>query len=758
MATTASSVTSGGILTVLSTADLMVGQTVRLTGTPFGGLLANKSYYITVVTSSTLTLSLTRGGAAIAIAGGSGTMVVTAGPRLGKGIGNLISAGSDQDYNNIQAIVSKVLGPPTNDDPQFGYNQTPLASSQVAVGNLVSLSQWANLRTDMIKARGHQTGSLSESNNITLPTTTSRITEALRLQYWNYSETINNLKNTVGVGQVTPATAVSTSLRLDDWNNNISSEVTLNFGDLATARAFFNASGQIIISCQLSGPFSTASTSKANTFAQMFSEMGAITLGRNSTFLAAGSSGTPSNIGYFQLTSTAQQIFRKAAPTGAYTPNEFIVKARISGSSVILTMEYNDLDIGQLDINGNNRGAITWTDPLSGQVVTGNVDEYIGGELRQIIALIRPSGAYVSIPAPTVSLSGNLTSSASAVFGLTASVDTVNEGGTVEVVLRTQGVADGQSFPYTVSGVTSDRFSSGFLTGSFTIFNNTASQSWTIDANLRTESQSIMTVQLNNGTANTVIKINDTSRNPVGAALFAVPGPGQPWVAPPGVRNVSALVVGGGAGGQSLAGGGGGGGAVTIENTPITPGQTYFITVGSGGGAGASGQSSNFSGIIAVGGSVGNSGSSGSNAGPHSGGNGGFTNGGGGGGASNGISSTTMQAGGGGGGGKGGSGGNAPFSSQGGQGGPGIAVTWITGQTIWISGGGGGGASNFGGGGGFGSGSGSSGNNTGGAGQAATGGGGGGGGAYPSAAGVTGTLSGASGGAGGSGLVWIKWS
>jgi hypothetical protein len=284
----------------------------------------------------------------------------------------------------------------------------------------------------------------------------------------------------------------------------------------------------------------------------MFSEMGAITLGRNSTFLATGSSGTTSNIGYFQLTGTAQQIFRKAAPSGAYTPNEFVIKARISGSSVILTMEYNDLDTGTLDINGNSRGIITWTDPLSGQVVTGTVDEYIAGELRQIVALIRPSGAYVSIPAPTVSLSGNLTNSASSVFGLSASADTINEGQTVEVVLKTIGVADGQSFPYTVSGVTSDRFSSGFLTGSFTVFNNTASQSWTVDANLRTESQSTMTVQLNNGTANTVIKINDTSRNPVGAQLFGAPGPGQAWVAPAGVRLVSALVVGGGAGGHRI--------------------------------------------------------------------------------------------------------------------------------------------------------------------------------------------------------------
>lgn len=756
MSTTASNVTSGGVLTVGSVANLMVGQTVQLTGTVFGGLLANRTYYIVVVGSTSITLSLTRAGTPIAVAGGSGSMVVTPGPRLGKGIGNIISAGSDQDFNNIQALVATVLGPPTDGAPRFGYNQT-VSSSQVAVGNKVTLSQWSLLRDDMIKARGHQTGSTSEANNITLPTTSSKVTEALRLQYWNYAQTINTYRDELGVNQWSPVTA-NTAVRIDDWNNNIYSEVTLTFGDVATARAFFNAGGQVKISVQLNGPFSTASTSKSNTFATMFSQMGTITMDRTTTFLAVGSTGTPSALGYFGLTGSNQQIFRKAAPTGAYSPNEFVINARISGSSVVFTMYYNDNDTGTLDANGNNRGTIQWTDPITGQIVTGNEDEYVEGELRQVVALVRPSGSYVSISAPSVSLAGNLANSTSSIFGLIASAHTINEGATVDVTLKTQNVPDGSPYAYTVTGVSGDRFSSGSLTGSFIVYSNAGTQSWTLDNNLRNDAQQTMTVALNNGQANTVIKINDTSRNPLGSQLFTSVGPGQAWTCPAGVRNVSVLVVGGGAGGQSKAGGGGGGGQVIVHSAATSPGLTYFITVGGGGGAGSSGGNSDWNGATAVGGSIGTSGGSSGNAGPHYGGTGGYTAGGGSGGSGSGNTSTTMQAGGGGAGGAGGGGASAPQAYQGGAGGAGIAITWFNNSTVFISGGGGGGATNYGGGGTFGAGAGSSSNNTGGNGQAGTGGGGGGGGAYASSAGVSGTLSGAAGGAGGSGLVWIRWS
>lgn len=774
MATTASSVTSGGILTVASVADLMVKQTVQLSGTPFGGLLANKTYYITAVGATTITLSAVSAGTALSIAGGTGAMVVTPGPKLGKGLDNIITAGSQVltdpkygDFNTIQALVSKVLGPPTDLDPQYGYNQI-VSSAQVVVGNKITLSDWVNLRSDMIKARGHQTGEPAEANNLVLPTNTSKITEALRLSYFNYADTITRYRETAATSPVSQLEALtsSTAIRIDDWNGAITSTVTLDFGDLATIRGFFNAGGIVKVSVQLTGPFGTAASSKANTWAQMFSSMGTISINRTSTFLSVGSTGTPTAKGYFDLTSTDTLLFRKTAPVGYYTPNEFRINARISSGSIILTMTYDDQDIGRLDFSGNLRTSnYQYTDVAppagNGAVVTTVVDEYIDGELRQVVAIARPFN-YVTIPNPTVSVGGNLTPVSSFVFGMVASKYTINEGESVDITLKTRNVPDGTSFQYTVTGVTFDRFSSGFLTGSFVVYNNTAVQTWTFENNLRTDGQSIMTVALLNGQANAVVKINDTSRNPVGDRQFASVGPGQQWVCPPGVRNVNVLIVAGGAGGQSFAGGGGGGGQVLIYQSATQPGNTYYITVGAGGGPGGSGGNSAWGPATAIGGSAGTAGQSSGHGGTHVGGYGGSTINGGSGGSGLGNTGVTMYAAGGGGAGAGGGGGSAPNSYTGGNGAAGQIVSWYGNATLFVGGGGGGGATFQGGDARYYAGQGQSFTATGGSAAVTSGSGGGGGGAYSNqstgAAQLSAVLVGSPGGSGGSGIVWIQWS
>ena len=87
------------------------------------------------------------------------------------------------------------------------------------------------------------------------------------------------------------------------------------------------------------------------------------------------------------------------------------------------------------------------------------------------------------------------------------------------------------------------------------------------------------------------------------------------WTAPAGVTNIKLLVVGGGGGGgdNGACGGGGAGGLVYYgSETPavansyaVTPGQSYNITVGTGGAVHASGQNSSFDTAAAVGGGYG---------------------------------------------------------------------------------------------------------------------------------------------------------
>jgi Concanavalin A-like lectin/glucanases superfamily/SPRY domain len=247
------------------------------------------------------------------------------------------------------------------------------------------------------------------------------------------------------------------------------------------------------------------------------------------------------------------------------------------------------------------------------------------------------------------------------------------------------------------------------------------------------------------------------------------------WTAPTDVTQIEVLVVAGGGGGgphQSNDKGGAGGGAgglIYSNNYPVTPGQTYTVTVGAGGAGGvagtnspgSNGSNSIFGNLIAIGGGGGAQGYAG---GPFAGQNGGSGGGGTADGSGNdgnpgsgtpgqGFSSsantgTNNCAGGGGAGGVG----TGATGSTGGNGGPGLQFG-ISGTATYYAGGGGGAAySGTSGSGGSGSGgnAGAQGSNSAGSpGVANTGGGGGGAGSGSSST---------AGGAGGSGVVIVRYT
>jgi hypothetical protein len=697
-------------------------------------------------------------------------------PTIGPGLGNVISANALGDYNTIQAAVAKVLGPPNDLTPRYGYNQS-VASSQVAVGNKVTLSHWLNLRTDAVKARGHQTGSSSEANNISIPTSLNLITEAVRLEYFNYAVLVDTYRDTLGTGQFTIDT-VSVAQRLDDWNGNLANTITMNFGDNATIRAFFNAGGVVKFNVGMTGTFNSFSTLKDNSWTEMFTQMGTITMDRTSTYLDAGSSGSPSaNIGYFNLTNTDQPIFVKSPLSGNYTANQFKILAKISLGTVIFTIQYNDITIGaNTPANGPNFPGTSAGTP------GGFNDEYIDGQITQTVIIHRPAGSYVSVASPTTTLTGDFQSGGGAVFGLVASNYVVNEGSGVTVTLNTRNMANGAfvtyycsgSISYTVNGITNSRFSNGSTDSYFTVISTdggktgTATISLVVANNLYTDGDTNFTLQLYNGLASTTIYINDTSKTPTGIQRFFAVGTSQ-FTAPPGVRTVSVLLIGGGGGGGAHAGGGGGAGDRSVITTNVIPGGVYNVVVGNGGAAGVAGSGSSFGAFSVGGGAAGGSGSStgtGANS-TNTGGGGGVSGNGNSGGLpfnNSGAAVEFLHAGGGGAG-EGNNGQNAT-SRQGGAGAAGVFAQFypqITdNERLWVCGGGGGGSvgpGGFGGGGNYQAGNGGTGAATGTGGGANSGSGGGGGGVGISAGTIfTRTASpGYAGGAGGSGLVYIAW-
>lgn len=216
--------------------------------------------------------------------------------------------------------------------------------------------------------------------DIFLPTSGATITERVRAQFDNFADLITTNKFSVGTGQTVPE-ALVTGTRSTGWNGTVTHVVTVtgsSSGDGAAAniRYFFNAGGSIRISASRTG--GTVGSAKNTAWDQMFSQMGEFVMNYTQTTYT-GSSATGSAIGWYDLTTSDQQIASKTAPAGTYSTNLYRILAKRDASStqVIFTIEFQD-----------NAGP------------NPNFDELVDGTLSSIIQQNRPSGSNVSVLSP----------------------------------------------------------------------------------------------------------------------------------------------------------------------------------------------------------------------------------------------------------------------------------------------------------------------------------------------------------------------
>ena len=299
------------------------------------------------------------------------------------GVGQRVRAA---DYNSIQGKVSLVMGTGSG---SYGYGQG-LVSSQVNVGDSILVSQWSNLRSDLLKARQHQLGT-DQSSNLTLASTSLVISEAIRAQYDAMADSITADRLTVASNQGSLENVITPYQRTSAWNGTLTHICTVTFSSADQARYFFNGGGNFQISADRSGGNSGY---KNQTWSLMFSQMGTITM--NASTATVSGSGSVSAIGYYGLTGSNQLIFRKQAPSGVYAENDYFIYARTAagGAQVIFEMVFEDEDAGDL----NN--------PSPGEPPGPVQDENVDGTLTSTIQMFRPSGSNVSVAAPSASQSG----------------------------------------------------------------------------------------------------------------------------------------------------------------------------------------------------------------------------------------------------------------------------------------------------------------------------------------------------------------
>jgi hypothetical protein len=302
-------------------------------------------------------------------------------------VGDLITAAR---YNNIQSRITVIMGTGSGNS---GYGQA-LNSAQVAQGSNVDLARVLSLRTDMIKARQHQTGNNEAPSPGTgafpLVTTADQVTDAFAANLESQMTTIETNRLIVGNGnlgaQFTDTSDANTSQRTASWNGLLTHNVTVAFGSQNAARFYFNSGGDIRFRVTLTGGTSDTGVNQIFTdWSNMFTTMGSIIMNHNGT-TRTGTAGTTQAIGFYQLTGTNQEIFRRVG-SGNYATNTYIINARSDGAgNVFFNIQFND-----------NKGG------------NPNFDEAVTGTLTSRLDIRRATGSNVAVAAPTLTTTTAIT-------------------------------------------------------------------------------------------------------------------------------------------------------------------------------------------------------------------------------------------------------------------------------------------------------------------------------------------------------------
>ena len=289
-------------------------------------------------------------------------------------VGDLITAAR---YNNAQARVAAIMGVGSTTE---GYGQT-LNSSQVSTALTVTAAQVNALYADLVAGRIHQTGATPTTiveivigNSI--DDATSDNPYGTKKGFLDYEALITTFEAdparfAVAASQTTNGTGV-TSTRTAAWNTDIAHVVRVDFATANARRNYFNAGGTIKFEATLA----SAGDAKSNDWASMLTNMGTIAMGYTAT--TATGTGTVTSIGNFDLTSSNQIIFRKPG-TGVYSANDYYVYAKANSATQLeFTLQFQE------EAAGNP-----------------NFDEQVNGTLVNSVKFKRPSGSYVTLPAPS---------------------------------------------------------------------------------------------------------------------------------------------------------------------------------------------------------------------------------------------------------------------------------------------------------------------------------------------------------------------
>lgn len=289
-------------------------------------------------------------GSVLTITGGTNMQLVVAGTDLVE----------DGDYNNPRTNVNTLLAAPADvtlgtftASNTFGYNQGGTSEGVASAGSLI-LAAGAN---GAFKELQDEVQELQVFTGQTGETVTDvAVGDVIEAADWNIlMRAIEDCWN--GRFGHTPSAAVTdaTVQRTTAWTNTLTSVLTWTFANEADCRAFFNGGGELGFSVSRTG--GTASDQNTR-WDETFAAVGDILLDHETT---QASSGTIANIGFYELTTTDQQLIEKFTATAPYSSDVLRVNARVNSTTnpTVITMTITLTDAGDNVIDAAPDGTLS---------------------------------------------------------------------------------------------------------------------------------------------------------------------------------------------------------------------------------------------------------------------------------------------------------------------------------------------------------------------------------------------------------------
>lgn len=199
------------------------------------------------------------------------------------------------------------------------------------------------------------------------------------------------------------ASTDASKTRTTSWSSSLAQETTWTFTNEGQARAFFNMGGRLGFSSSRTGG---SSTTQNTNWSNLLSAMGDVYINYNDA-VSTGSTGTSANKGFYELTTSYQQLYIKYG-SGSYASNYFRMLGKVNSTTnptvVTLKAEYSDP-------HAEGSGALG-PDGQAGTGDEGYGNDYVDGTLTLNARRWSPaqSGSGFTIYSATDSM-GNITGS-----------------------------------------------------------------------------------------------------------------------------------------------------------------------------------------------------------------------------------------------------------------------------------------------------------------------------------------------------------